>query len=267
MSILYTCHRVLARTSDVLLRRRFPAAWQHVQRAYLAALRQRHPFVELEGVRVRMSPALPVDVRRDLYDHLYEHVELAAVRRTLEPDDVVLELGTGLGVVAAFAARRIGSERVFTFDGNPALASFIRDTFAVNGVSPTFETCILGAAAGESTLFVDADDFRFSSLQRSSRPGTPVRIASRDINAEMRRIRPTFLIMDIEGSEYDIVRCLEFDGLRKLLIEVHDEPGSASVRQLKAAVMAAGFDLDAQVSTTGCLFFARAVSGVERAAS
>ena len=47
----------------------------------------------------------------------------------LKPDDVVLELGGGIGMLFIAIALKIGSEGVFSYEGNPALELIVRDNF------------------------------------------------------------------------------------------------------------------------------------------
>jgi tetratricopeptide (TPR) repeat protein len=56
----------------------------------------------------------------------------AALRRAVKPGDIVLEIGTGSGLVAMMAARA-GAEKVITCEILPALADAARDTVAQNG--------------------------------------------------------------------------------------------------------------------------------------
>ncbi|HWT96573.1 MAG TPA: tetratricopeptide repeat protein, partial [Terriglobales bacterium] len=84
------------------------------------------------ALRLQLSSMIPAwhipminDVERnDAYD--------AALRRAVKPGDVVLEIGTGSGLVAMMAARA-GAAKVVTCEVLPALADAARDTIAQNG--------------------------------------------------------------------------------------------------------------------------------------
>lgn len=56
----------------------------------------------------------------------------AAVERAVTPQSLVLEIGTGSGLVALMAARA-GAKRVVTCESNPVLAAVAADTMARNG--------------------------------------------------------------------------------------------------------------------------------------
>jgi FkbM family methyltransferase len=212
-------------------------------------------------VRLRVSRAFPIKVQRDLHSGLYEPLEIEALHSTLDTSDVAMELGTGIGFLATYIAKKIGSDRVFTYEANPGLAPHIRDTFALNGVSPAFHTCLLGENAGESSFFVD-DDFRASSAVRFD-AGEQIRVPMRSLNEELQRIRPTFLIVDIEGGEYDLVQFMNFSGIRKILMEVHEDViGASRLERVKSIILGAGFSIDPRFADTACWFFRRTGSAI-----
>jgi tetratricopeptide (TPR) repeat protein len=76
-----------------------------------------------------MAPAWHIPMindveRNDAYD--------AALRRAVKPGDLVLEIGTGSGIVAMMAARA-GAAKVVTCEVLPVLADAARETVAQNG--------------------------------------------------------------------------------------------------------------------------------------
>jgi predicted O-methyltransferase YrrM len=57
-----------------------------------------------------------------------------ALTRQIKPDHVVLEIGTGAGLLAMLAARA-GAKHVYTCEANPALAAAAADIIARNGLA------------------------------------------------------------------------------------------------------------------------------------
>lgn len=217
---------------------------------------RRAAVVDLGGVEIRLGKHIAPEIRRQLETGTYEWPELAILRRKLLPTDVVLELGTGLGFLATYCARVVGSERVFTYEGNPRLKRHILDTFARNGVAPRLEMCLLTERTGKQTFYVE-DAFWASSTLRGG-AAKAVTVPSRRFDDELARIKPTFLIIDIEGGEYDLCRQTQFAGVRKLLIEIHKERlGPRKTRHVKARLHRAGFRILERFPGRGVYFLRR----------
>lgn len=227
------------------------------ERARHAWLTQRRAVVELSGVKLRLTPYLDRRVLEAILEGSYEADELEMVRQRLAPDDVVMELGTGLGLLATFCAKRIGSTRVFTFEANPALAPIIRTTFALNGVSPTLEMRAVGPQAGTVTFHV-TPDFWGASTVRYRRART-ITVPMTPFNEHAARIRPTFLIIDIEGGEYELASRMDLRGVRTIAIELHPTIiGLEKTQAVLDAFQSQGFTPDASMSARERVLLVRA---------
>ena len=77
----------------------------------------------------------PVEHARMLHDDRRTHDYLAALARAVRPGDVVLDIGTGSGVLA-IAAARAGARRVYAVEASD-IAGVAEQVFAVNGVDDT----------------------------------------------------------------------------------------------------------------------------------
>jgi len=66
-----------------------------------------------------------------------------------------------------------------------------------------------------------------------------------DLNAALERIRPTFLIVDIEGGESELFEFIRLDGIRKIAIELHDSViGAKRAQEICDQLDQAGFTVD-----------------------
>src|SRR5258708_14059112 len=114
----------------------FPGAWNRLRYAWWELRRIARPYATIEGIRVPLDRSMPLDFRNALYHGNYERAEMTALQATLEPEDVVMEIGTGLGFLAAFAAPVVGSDHLVTYEPNPSLTPLIKRPFRLNPAHP-----------------------------------------------------------------------------------------------------------------------------------
>lgn len=197
------------------------------------------------GVKLPLDHALITpEIGKEIYFGNYERKEATIVSRRLEPADVVMEVGAGIGFLSALCARKIGSDRVHAYDANPELAELVARTYALNGVHPSFRTAILGEGSGTARFYID-DEFWASSAQSSGRSSREIEVERIDLNGEIKRIRPTFLIVDIEGGEADFFAAADLTGVRKICVETHAHVlGNDGVSRMLGRLIDAGFSID-----------------------
>ena len=204
--------------------------------------------VRIKGIKIPVLDNLPRDLQEAFYSGCYEKFELKIVKFQLQQNDIVMELGTGIGLLSSFCARKIGNERVFTYEANPALEPVIRDTYNLNNVSPNLEMCMLGDQAGEQTFYI-AKGFWESSIIKHHPDFRPVKISVKAFNEEVKRINPSFLILDIEGGEYEFFKYANLHNIQKIAMEVHERIiGSEKAEFVKSRLIEAGFQLNNKFS-------------------
>jgi protein arginine N-methyltransferase 1 len=76
-----------------------------------------------------------------LNDRARTDAYLKAIRRVVRPDDVVVEIGTGSGVLAV-AAAQAGARRVYAIEVNRRMAEIAREVVHANGVADRVEVLI-----------------------------------------------------------------------------------------------------------------------------
>jgi FkbM family methyltransferase len=177
--------------------------------------------IEIAGVKIALGEDLDQRVRAAMESGKYEEQETRALAASLRPDDVVLELGTGIGLLSAYCAKRIGSDRVFTFEANPELELRIRSTYRLNGVCPRLEMCMLTDREGERDFYLHKA-FWASSASADAGAKRVVRVKTRPLNEQIRRINPTILVMDIEGGEYELMQFIDLHNISRVVAEIHE---------------------------------------------
>lgn len=201
-------------------------------------------------------PALSEGIAREIALGDYEAREIEIVARRLEPHDVVLEAGAGLGFLSAYCAKRVGAQNVHAYEANPDLIPLIRETYAKNAVAPNLVNALLAKGEGERE-FKLAGEFWGSSAHREG--GKAIRVRQVDLNAELARIRPTFLIVDIEGGEAEFFAGADLRSVRKICVETHaDVLGDRALSDMLAGLFAQGFALDFGLMRKNVFFLRRA---------
>ncbi|MBI2961667.1 MAG: FkbM family methyltransferase [Betaproteobacteria bacterium] len=215
-------------------------------------------WVDNCGVRLPTDhPLITPGIRRQIFFGEYEAKEAEIVSRRLADDDVVMEVGAGIGYLSALCARRLGNGRVFAYEANPALLEIIAATHRENGVAPSVRNALLAEGAGKRTLFIEPE-FWASSALAGSGAAQPIVVEQADLNAELAAVCPTFLIVDIEGGEIEFFALARLDGVRKICVETHPGMASdASLSKLFSRLFAQGFALDFSLIRKNVFYFYR----------
>ena len=217
----------------------------------------RRQTISIEGIRIRLGRHISPRVERALTKGAYEREELRLVEAVLEPDDTVVDIGTGLGLVSAFCAERIGSERVFAFEADPDLEPCIRDTYELNGVTPTLDMCAVSARAGRVTVQRNLHSVASSVVRR--RVGTtPTEVPGKSLNHILEKLSPTLLIIEAEAADPNLFDQADLARVRTIILELHDLVlGTLGTDQVRASLRSAGFAQDQRLSSPAHLVFRR----------
>jgi FkbM family methyltransferase len=214
-------------------------------------------LVKLAGVKIPLGDHLTEEIQDYIRSGWYEWPELRALKRRLTPDDVVLELGAGIGLLSTYCAKVAGSRRVFTYEANPYLEKHIREIYQLNDVAPRLRMCILGERDGAQAFYIQ-EAIWGSSTTPGDEAAKLVRVPIRRFNRVAVRIKPTFLVVDIEGGEYELSRHMRLDGVRAVLIEVHRQKlGQAKAEEILAVFSRSGFRVNKRLSAWEVVFLER----------
>jgi FkbM family methyltransferase len=217
--------------------------------------------VNNDGLKLYLGEHAATSYARSIYRDSHEAEEREVVSRNLDENDVVLECGAGLGLVTILCCQKVGSERVHTFEANPALESLLRKNFELNHVTPNLQIKLVGLESGEGEFFVDPKFVVSSRFELpEARDRTSQTIPAVSLQSLIDSLRPSFLIMDIEGAEVDLAdEQLNFGSLKKLCIEMHPQiVGHEAVSRVIGRLIAQGFHLNLRESKQDVLYFSRA---------
>jgi FkbM family methyltransferase len=212
--------------------------------------------VVIENVRVPLHKSISPYLKCAIFFGGYEKQELAAINACIEPTDTVLELGTGIGLTSALCALKIGGDRVYTFEANPELRQIIEETYALNAVQPRLTIGIAGERSGETQFYIDKDFWNSSIIPIAGARMVSVPVFS--FENELQKIGPSMLIIDIEGGEYELLMSTELKGVRKLIIEIHDNVlGEGKTKELVSCIEKQGFKVSHEHSSSGTFLYTR----------
>lgn len=207
----------------------------------------RAKYVKLHGVRVGLGSNLPVCVRTQLYRNTYEYGERLLLNSAVLPGDRVLEFGAGMGVVGLLAAKLAGPNgTVLSVEANPTLESVIRENQRLNlpKIRPPLLMLAAVTADGRTIDFHCNDDILSSSLINRGKGSSLIRVQGCKAGDLVFNFRPTVLVMDVEGAEYEILLSIDFIGIRVVLVEIHSKLlGTKKVSQLLRHLNALGYEL------------------------
>jgi len=188
-----------------------------------------HPWKIINGIRLPVSLKYGYSVLRFIDDGSYENEEAAIVLAKLELSDKVLELGTGIGFISALCAKKVGDQSVYTYEANPDMIPVIRKLYRINNVAPQFRNALLSSNEDQTHFFTNKN-FLASTQKKSDTKRNQVQVPVLPLNTTIAALNPTYLIMDIEGNEYDIFRIIDFQSINKVQFELH--PSALSSDQI-----------------------------------
>ena len=195
-------------------------SWWYFKRA----LRHRLQLpVRIHGILVNTHKVdSPLIVSR-LLAHWYEQSEVQALKGGIEPTDRVLELGAGLGMTGCLAAQSAKNGQVLSFEANPELVSLAREHAEMNGCrNYEVRNGILAANSGVRDFFV-SPQFWVSTLLPTL-GWKQIQVEAFSQREIIENFRPTVVIVDIEGGEYELLQSeavWSTGELRKLIVEFH----------------------------------------------
>ena len=216
--------------------------------------------VTLHGVRLAVPSTLDREAKRLLYNGRYERRKIIQLRTKIEPNDVFVDVGAGLGLTALFAATMVGAQRVTALEADPRAAALARANFALNHCAIDL---IEGAALDGDEATVDFyPNVRFGASACFARAGgvDAIRVARVDLAMLLRERQATVLNVDVEGAEHGLLSSLQdFAALRVILVRIHEQRiGYARSAELIRFLFDRGFAFDLADSRGRRLIFVRA---------
>jgi FkbM family methyltransferase len=163
---------------------------------------QRHNAIECQFIMPRQHTSLYE--RGTAWLQGYEIPECSLVREFMPPNSTVLELGACIGVVSCVLNKKLQlPERHVAVEGNPHIINSLAYNRDLNDCRFQIENCVVSHRPVE-------DFYLGTSIVLSGKDhaaGVPTKIVGRSINDLESKygFKFDFLVMDIEGGEFDIL--------------------------------------------------------------
>ncbi|WP_009630329.1 FkbM family methyltransferase [Synechocystis sp. PCC 7509] len=145
-------------------------------------------LVDIEGIKIKIPAIASKVIRNSILDGSYEAPELKLVKSRLSQEDIVMEVGTGLGLLSVYCAKQIGDDKVFTFEANPALEEAIKTNYQLNQVAPKLEMALVGDRPGFTTFYV-GKNFWSNSIFNKAKGAKPITVTIVSFNDRVKEIK------------------------------------------------------------------------------
>ena len=204
----------------------------------------RTKVIQLSGVALSARDSgLSRMVQNQLYRGTYENKESHLLCKYLKASDIVIEIGCGIGFIGCLCAQIAGSKNVHSFEANPDLETVIRANYDLNGVSPHLTMNAVTRDGKDIVFYIADNQISTSAISRDGVQTRPLTLKSVPLNQILAEIKPTVLVMDVEGLEVDLLSdCLNLECVRMIIAETHPHIiGAGQIDSMNAFLKAAGF--------------------------
>ena len=182
---------------------------------------------EIDGITLRIpGRSLRPALIKALESGLYEWNEAQALKQHLRPGDRLLDLGAGAGYLSSLAARVIGAGNVVAVEASPDMLEVLRQNLALNdagAVRVVHGAVMPDSHAADTVEFGMRPAFWSSRVAEGDQPeGTQVvSVPVVRLPALLDEVRPTIVMMDVEGAEVELCQKPWPESVRLVMMEIH----------------------------------------------
>jgi hypothetical protein len=142
------------------------------------------------GIRLALDASI---MSKHMLDTLrrgyYENEEAESLASIIQANEVVMELGGGIGFLSALLAKNNQVKAVHVFEANPYLIDIIHRTHSLNGVSTCVYNEILGKNDQPVDFYIHEDFWASSTIPCASQ--TVVQVVQSSFQSRLDEIKPT----------------------------------------------------------------------------
>lgn len=203
-------------------------------------------------------------IQKKIKDGRYEKHEARTIPKLMVDDEILLELGAGVGVISTLGWLSGKVREAHCFEADPRLIPLIKETHAQNGVKAFVYNQIL--SSDEKQISSGSMDFHIrehfygnstiDSVGRDIKQTVKVPVVS--LASAIERIQPTVIACDIEGGELGLFDDVEMPSVKAVMLETHQAALKGSgMRQVFHEMHKADFHYDERYSSGSVSVFSR----------
>ena len=150
-----------------------------------------------------------------------EFDETYVAKKYFNSDDIIIELGSGLGITSSVLFNTLNPKRFICFEANQKAKNYAENLFKINNLN--IEIHNLGLGSGKQKTIYLCDDYLLSSFVKPEKKQkfSLKKLNTVKINDIIKKFKPTAILCDIEGAEKDYFNPEHLFGVNKVVIELH----------------------------------------------
>lgn len=178
-------------------------------------------LVNLRSVLIDVAhPVFASAIIKAICEGWYEEHEAKICAEMLEDGDTVVEIGGGCGFLSSFIFKIKKNIQMVVFEANPTMIEVINYTHLLNDVKAVVFNEVLADRYGTTDFHVNKH-FWASSERGFFKNETRISVPTVPWKEKISKLKPNFIIMDIEGGELDILKYEQYNFIKKYIIEFH----------------------------------------------
>ena len=201
----------------------------------------------INGVYISTSlEDISPSVQKDLFRGTYEDTERKFIEQFIKPDNRVLEIGCGIGLVSLVASKICTGGNIKSFEANPHMERVIKKNYALNGMVPNLEMKAVSSSGDNLEFYIDPDIISSSVFKRQKSSKKQI-IKSEALDDILKGFNPDTIVMDVEGAEVELLTNSSLSGVVQMIVEVHPHIiGTEKISHLNDSLVAMKFKMTAQ---------------------
>jgi FkbM family methyltransferase len=215
-------------------------------------------LTDSNGLMFNFNENTPAFLLKILANGTYEQAETALIKQFITSEDRVLELGAGIGYMGVLAMTHCKPASYIAYEANPALIPLIKQNMESNKVQFDVRNAILLNHEKDQIFYVTPVFLGSSLIQPRSGTYETVMIPSHNKHVVIEELKPTALIVDIEGGEDEFFNELDLNSVNKIIMEIHPAVlDDVALSKLYGQLISAGFLLHFNASSKVVLYWYR----------